>query len=253
MKLTTIIRNTVCASALAFAATSASAAIVTLDSVNGQWVSTTGGSGVTGIGTNQVRWGTPAAASSGGNGQKSGYTFDGAAPPAQTLVEDEATALGTFTHLNYTINDGTSISGASLELTFGLTVDGVSQTLTNSYNFAHWETSNTAAPCANSGANGSGINVNGCADRVQATLNNALAETFTVNGVEYTIDITGFNIPDQSGTPTFWTTERQSNSAQLFGSFSQFTPAPVPLPAAGLMLMAGLGGFAVVRRRKQQN
>lgn len=249
MKISTLIRNSVCASVFAIAATgSASAAIITLDSVVGEWTSATPASRVTGLGTNTIRWGTP---HENGNGRKSGYRFDSAVPPVQELTEDTDSALGTFTHENFIINQNTSITSATLNLTFGLTVDGVAQTITNSYNFTHWETINSANPCADGGRVGSGVNVNGCADRVQATLNNAVAETFTVNGTEYTIDITGFNIPDQNGIPTFWTTENRSNSAQLFAGLTEFTPAPVPLPAAGWMLMAGLGGLVVSRRRKK--
>lgn len=250
MKISTIIRNSACASAFAIAFVgSASAAIVTLDSVAGQWSAASPASRVSGVGTNTIRWGTPNTTS--GNGQKSGYRFTSAVPPSQELTEGATSALGTFTHLNYIIDVGTSITAATLSLTFGLTIDGVSQTITNSYNFSHLETPNADNPCANGAANKSGVNVNGCADRVQATLNDAVAETFTINGTEYTIDITGFDIPDQNGIPTFWTVENRSNSAQLYAGLTQFTPAPVPLPAAGWMLVAGLGGLAAARRRKK--
>lgn len=37
---------------------------------------------------------------------------------------------------------------------------------------------------------------------------------------------------------------------KISGISFDYTPAPVPLPAAGLMLMAGLGGLAVMRRRQ---
>lgn len=250
MKVSSALRNSVYASILAVAATgSASAAIVTLNSVVGQWSSATPSTQASGIGTDEIRWGIPNAGS--GNGQQSGYRFDGAAPPAQILTEGAPTALGTFTHFNYVINIGTNVTAATLDLTFGLTIDGISQALTNSYNFVHWETDNEDNPCGDGGQVGVGVNSNGCADRVQATLNNAIAEKFTINGTEYTIDITGFDIADRNGIPTFWTVEEQSNSAKLYGSLTEYVPAPVPVPAAGWMILAGLGGLATARRRKK--
>ena len=49
---------------------------VNIDSVTGAWVNPIGGTTVTGVDSNQIRWGNPATA----NG-KSGFDFDGIAPP----------------------------------------------------------------------------------------------------------------------------------------------------------------------------
>ena len=60
---------------------------------------------------------------------------------------------------------------------------------------------------------------------------------------------------DLSGT---WTVAGPSNSTNVFSHFNAWYADPtdppvdvVPLPAAGWMLMAGLGGLAAMRRRKK--
>lgn len=237
---------------LALAAPVAEAATVTVDSVEGAWISATPANStaagtVNGLGTSTVSWGIPFYS---GGGQ-SAYGFVATTPPPTTLTEGTSFILGTFTHYNYVIQSGTSIVNAVLELTFNLTIDGVAQTLSQAYDFNHWETLNLADPCANGGANGSGLNVNGCADRVQAVTNQALSPSFIVNGVQYLLEITAFEGfgTDSAGIPTFWTIETMANSAALSVAYREI-PA-VPLPPAGLALLAGLAGFAVLRQRKR--
>ena len=56
------------------------------------------------------------------------------------------------------------------------------------FDFVHNETDNGANPCANGGANNAGVNINGCADSV-TFLYNSLSDSFTVDGIEYTLDL----------------------------------------------------------------
>ncbi|MED5466551.1 MAG: choice-of-anchor K domain-containing protein, partial [Pseudomonadota bacterium] len=93
-----------------FAAGSAQAAVIQLTGVSGLWTTTNpSGPAVSGGGTNEIRWGTPANQQN----QQSGYRFDGSAPPAVNVNENIDFDLGTFTHFNYPIT-GTSLSNASL-------------------------------------------------------------------------------------------------------------------------------------------
>ena len=118
---------TAVAAAALVSITSAQAASVDLVSVDGIWLDPQPGAvyGITGVGTSALSWGMPA-----GYGQ-SGYTFDGAAPPVVTDVPVSSLfKLGTFTHHNNPIKaspgDGlaASITSATLQVTFGLEIDG---------------------------------------------------------------------------------------------------------------------------------
>jgi hypothetical protein len=231
---------------------SAHAASVDLVSVDGIWLDPQPDTvyGISGVGTSALSWGKSA-----GYGQ-SGYTFDGAAPPVVTDVPVSTMfKLGTFTHHNNPIKASpgyglaASITSATLQVTFGLEIDGIAKSVMSTFNFAHWETPNGDATCANGAPNGSGVNWNGCADSVTVSLVSGASETFRMGGATFMFDTIGFEFNDMI-LGTFWTKEKKDNSAHLYASYS-VVPSPVPLPAAGWMLIAGLGGLLAMQRRKK--
>lgn len=239
------------ASAVMFAAMSADAASLTLTNVAGNWSSWTGGVSVT-PSTNgdvsELRWGTPRFV-----GKQSGYDFEPAATPT-TQQQDETFALGSFTHYNFPIDVG--ITSATLDVTFSFYLGDDSDniyTRTSQFVFNHLETPNMAPVCANGKQSKvNGVQV-GCEDRVTPKTNPSKSESFTVvdgnTTRNYLFDVTGFEIGDG-----FWTVENQKNTATLQGRFTyEENVAPIPLPAAGWMLMAGLGGIGVVARRRRSN
>jgi hypothetical protein len=83
-----------------------------------------------GVGTNQINWGIPAG------GTQSGYRFDGVTPPPSgPFGAGTSFDLGTFTHFNQPIQSGTSITGATLNLTIQFESDLFSgqKTLTSQF------------------------------------------------------------------------------------------------------------------------
>ena len=91
---------------------SALAATLDVSSVSGNWTGLTPQLGqplanVQGIGTNSVSWGVPYRYSK--TKKQSGYSFVGAA--AGKIESDKDFNLGTFTHNNFVLNPGTSITG----------------------------------------------------------------------------------------------------------------------------------------------
>lgn len=240
------------ASAIAIAAVSAHAATLTVTEISGAWTNPVGGANVSinNGATSKLRWGIPAESS------QSGYDFTGAPTPL-TSNQDVDFGLGTFTHHNFPINSGSAISAASLDVTFKFYLGDDTSTIytrTSQFVFDHWETPNADSPCADGGSIGNGVNVNGCADRVKAVTNPNSTETFEIVDGDvtrkYVFAVSGFNIGD-----SFWTTENKSNTATLQGRFTyeeNIQPAPVPLPAAAWLLMAGMGGLAVAGRRRRR-
>jgi hypothetical protein len=226
------------AAALALAA-QAAAVPVTISVVGADFNDVVGGTNVNftnsdGIaGNEEVRWGTPA------EGGQSGYRFDSAAPPAFVVETGTQFSLGDFTHFNFPIVAGTSISGLSLDIMADLEVEGnpVSEG-PFVFSFLHNETTNGCSPLPT------------CANDIVSFSNLVSSDSFNVNGVDYTLTLLGFM---QGGvfTEFFSTIENQANTAQLIASFTAVLP-PVTVPEPGTLLLFGaaLAGLGMARRRQ---
>lgn len=262
--------------AMAGAAFAAPIPLAQLTSVHAAWGPLTGGTGVVynpvgGGSTAEVRWGNTNN-NQNPNNIKSGYEFAGAPTSGPAVEADDDFHLGDFTHFNYPIGAGSSITAAVLTLTFGVTysIDNGGNWVTPEapivlkYRFDHDETSNGSLSggvwgnptnCAN-GPNGVGINDNGCSDNVKVGLVAGQDENFAfkdADGHAYFLSITGF-VTGLGGAPVndFWTRENDDTQAQLWARFTADpNVAPIPLPAAAWMLIGGLGALGAVARRRK--
>ena len=143
----------------------------------------------------QIRW---------GGGSQSGYGFtDTAAGQLANLQTNQQFNLGTFTHFNQPIT-GSSLSTATLEVTFTAVVNGV-PTLVGpiKINFKHTETPNSNDAAASR-------------DIVEIT-----TQTTTVNigGQAYTLDVKGFIDGSGNVVNKVYTNEGADNPFKLAVSF----------------------------------
>jgi len=210
---------------------------------------------LTGIGTNEIRWGIAEP-----NGQKSGYRFLGLGPtgahPAAEFADLDALLaaqfdVGDFTHINFPITGG-SITQASLQMTMTISDlgGGAPQVLNFSFNFTHNETDNFPGslgdPCPTTGIPQPAA---GCPDIVglQTVFSQ---EIVNIGGQNLVLEILGF-VPGHAGNPIsqFFTSENAENLASLVVRFS----APISEPATLGILGLGLAALGWQQRRRRRS
>lgn len=180
---------------------------VALTSVTGKWTSITGGSGHQGVGTSEIRWGTPSGS------QKSGLRFTNSGN--QSFDTGNTFYLGMLTHMNWPTQPGTAANKAKLQITLNFDRPNIPDVVLN-YDFDIEETPNTSGSCKVYQRT-----LTPCDDKV--TFPNPYAEeTFTIGDVQYTLVIDGFVDAYPSGNPVseFVTEEKKDNSAFLVGHLS---------------------------------
>lgn len=239
MKITNAVSGIALLSLLSFPA---SATQVTFSDVTGTWQNVTLADVVDlsfagqGTGHPQLRWGI--ASTVAGN---SGYDFDAATPPPITVDVPPSPSgdfvLGTFTHVNQIIQSNVhdfSITGAQLAVNMDVAIGGVDQGhRTFLFDFLHDETPNNANPCPFGGG------PQPCPDRVRVNIASN-TESFLVDGVDYTVNVLGFEVGGNLVT-SFLTPESADSPANLIANVSAVTP--VSEPGSLLLLLSGLGMF----------
>jgi hypothetical protein len=207
-----------------------------------------GGNTVSGDRTSTIEWGVSPT-----DKFNSGYDFSG-----NNLSTDTAGSfsLGTLTHRNGTIwRSDSTLESANLNLGFSGQLAGQDIGFSRTLSFTHNETLNSARPCAISGSNP-------CGDGVMFSLFDDFSLDFSDGDTSYRLTISGFFdnlLGDGNQSTNFYTDEMQYSYAYLVGNLvirsddllsdSASGPSPVPLPASGLMLLAGLLGLFGARWR----
>ena len=183
-----------------------------LSSSSGVWSSVVGGDDtVTGVGTQEIRWGEAPY-----GGQKSGLHFNGVG--TQSFNEGEVFLLGTLTHMNWPVYPPTA-TGATLTITlqfnspdispnpqfnFSLTIDETTNE-DHEYQCADWHTPGNP-PC----------------DDMITFPNTYGSESFQIGDKLYTLHIVGFvdEYPNGDIVQQFITREEADNVAYLVGTLS---------------------------------
>jgi hypothetical protein len=207
---------------------------LSVDLIQGNWTSVSGGTNVTGIGGQEVRWGIP---HSSGTGSQSGFMFLGSATPLDFDI-DQVVDLGDFTHFNMPINSGTAASGATLAISLNFT-DPAGLFGTYNFNFGINETPNNSSPATNPLNND-----------IISFPNSYASETFYIGGVEYTLQLLGFGPTAEQILTNYSTVETQANTTNLWAKVTAVSP--IPEPTTMLLFGTGLAGLAAAGRRREK-
>ena len=265
IELNSVCRTTFLAAGLSIWA--GSAAAVTITSIYGEWVDPTP-EGVTGLNiettadSTLIEWGLPYSKNENGwyidpTGEKSGFEAEWSIPPEIDVVPgvDADFEFGLFTHRNNVIDISdpavSAITSVQLNLTTEFLIETAEYTVNQVFTFLFHETPNfPKGSCAYGGTPNDAFNPRGCRDRVEFVENEGLSQPVIVDGMSYSLDITGFMLGDELAS-VFLTAERKENQAKLLGRLRVEEIPQTPLPAAGWLMVAGFGALAFASRRRR--
>lgn len=196
-------------------------------------------------------WNNPNPLTAAEKRHQSGYVFDGISPSDGFTTNKGVFTFGEFTHYNGAIwSNSASLRSVDFRVRINGTIDGIAFSLYGIIPLFHDETLNPFAPCK------SGDSLP-CGDDVRVRNSVASSNAVISNGFEYTLQLEGL-VQSLRGKPitTFFTDEYDTSSAFLRARLvsKELPPPPppvVPLPAAGWLLIAGLGGLVAVARRRR--
>ena len=191
----------------------------TISSTSGTWssvVCTGSNCNLSGVGTNEIKWGSPAT----WGGDKSGLLFTSQSE-SQSFNAGQTFLIGTLTHQNWPVT-GDTAKNATLNVSLDFSNPELVTNPQFSYQFNIKETSNGYSSYKNCPGFPSEQNSTTPCDDV-ITFPNAYGEnSFTIGDIKYTLKIDGFQSAYPSGTVVqkFITEERKDNSAYLVGHLS---------------------------------
>ena len=208
---------------VALAAAPAIAGPIDLTNFSGTWENSTGGTNVSGEGTNSITWGDGVA-------PDSGYLFEAALNILNAGI-GVPLLMGEFTHFNEVI-PVPNLTGVDLH--FGFNTNGAPASVSTVFPFAHNETPNNTGTSP--------------ADDDIVTITTPIVNVPILVGTDlYFFNLLGFST---DGGVTFQSVfsspEGANNSALLFG---QLTTEPVPEPASLLLFGGALTAVAARLRR----
>jgi hypothetical protein len=204
-------------------------------------------------GSSHPSWTTTTALTNDLLGKQSGYVFEGIAPADNFSSTHSSFVFGEFAHFNGEVWTN-SATLASVEFWIdieGRVVDGEESetfSLSTMFRLFHNETLNPAVVCDAGGTQP-------CRDSVVIEGDIAKSLPFIVGNVEYTFVLEGL-VESINGpfVTSLFTDEFDRSSAVLRARIdpTELPPPVIPLPAAGWLLIAGIGGLAALARKKRR-
>ncbi len=217
--------------------------IVNLQTLTSSFSDAVGGTDVTYNGSNTttsgVNWGVPF-----GQPLQSGYTFASRPLPLaiDLITGSNSFYLGAFSHQNFIITRGSSISQVQLNLTLGFE-NAAPATFSEFFKINHVETPNGEVPCAEGGEPL-------CPDLVTFG-GPGSGNSFVVDGNRYNLNLKGFSTSAETFIPQsengFLTLEEQDNVAFLWADIALVVPEPTSMA----LMMFGFAGLGVAARRRR--